>query len=148
MLNELLLYLKNFFDVKRIYGTFKIEDGYITEDGHSVAILDKQFFRVVGSIFNDGVYQYHEDAPLDLPINETFTGSIWLLAIPDDVMLLVADIESWRAKYETIDGQLLSPFQSESFGGYSYSKATPTNGSQGNTWQTAFANRLQRYRKL
>lgn len=144
MLNELLQYLKNYFDVKRIYGTFTISDGFITEDGKPVEIKENQFFRVIGSIFNDGVY----DTPTELPINETFTGSIWLLAVPNDLVQLASEISSWKAKYETVDGALLSPFQSESFGGYSYSKNTPSDGSQGYSWQNVFADRLNRYRKV
>ena len=40
-----------------------------------------------------------------------------------------------------------SPYTSESFGGYSYTKATDANGAPIG-WQKAFASRLNKWRKL
>ena len=41
----------------------------------------------------------------------------------------------------------LSPYQSESFGGYSYTKASASNGDQVD-WKTVFRSRLNRWRKI
>lgn len=41
-----------------------------------------------------------------------------------------------------------SPYQSESFGGYSYSKAVNASGIADNSWQSVFGTKLNRYRKL
>ena len=51
--------------------------------------------------------------------DEEFTGAVWALGIPKAVIQLADDIDAWRAKYESVNSQAMSPFQSESFGGYS-----------------------------
>lgn len=107
-------------------------------------IQDNQYFRIVGSVFNDGVHQYTSELELT---DETFTGAIWLMAIPKDVIDLATEISDWKEKYaDTVN----SPFQSESFGGYSYSKASggSSSGSSGPTWQSVFAKRLNEWRKI
>ena len=58
----------------------------------------------------------------------------------------------WSDKYLGVDSAAMSPFNSESFGGYSYSKSGGSSSS-GNvdlsgTWQGAFADRLNNWRKI
>jgi hypothetical protein len=147
MLNEVLAYLKNYFDIDKLFGDFVIENGKIRyADGRKVHLIEGQHFRVCGSVMNDGVYRYYEDTPIDFVQNEAFNGAIWRLAVPQDVLTLADDIEAYRAKYEAIDSPAMSPFSSESFGGYSYSKDT-SNGSRG-SWREAFGKQLSRYRKI
>lgn len=146
MLTELCGYLKNWFEVEKCYGDFVIADNNITfADGTPLPLQEGQHFRVIGSIFNDGVYI--SPAPLR---NESFNGSVWCLAIPPEVLSLAEEISAWRAKYEGADSAMMSPFSSESFGGYSYSKATgnTASGANGNSWQSVFGNKLTRYRKI
>lgn len=142
MLTELCQELRNWFDRERHTGTFEINDGNIVCD----FLREGQYFRLIGSIFSDGVHKY---PAADLP-SETFTGAVWALGIPAPVITLSDEIDAWRAKYEVPDSAALSPFQSESFGGYSYSKGA--SGSNGNTsgvsWQNAFAPRLNKWRKI
>jgi hypothetical protein len=144
MLTELCQELKNWFDRERHTGTFEIVDGNLTAD----FLAEGQYFRVMGSIFNDGVHQW----PTDVLRDETFTGSIWAMAIPDPVLKLAEDIDEWREKYEAADSAAMSPFASESFGGYSYSKSgtgsSNSGGTTGGSWQTAFAPRLNAWRKI
>ncbi len=143
MLTELCQELRNWFDRERHAGTFTIADGNITAD----FLREGQYFRIMGSIFSDGVHKY---PAADLP-EETFTGAVWALAIPKPVINLAAEIDAWRAKYEAEDSAAMSPFNSESFGGYSYSKGGSGNaqgGSSGVSWKTAFASRLNMWRKL
>ena len=144
MLNKLCRELKNWFDVSRIFGTFTISDGSIT----GVEIAEGQYYRIIGSIFNDGIYKYG-DTEVTLK-DETFDGAIWLLAIPEEIIELAAMIQEWNAKYGTLDSAALSPFNSESFGGYSYSKSgsASSNGVNPNGWKSAFADELNRWRKL
>lgn len=149
MLNEILVYLKNYFEVDKLYGKFNIEDGFIRyADGRIIPLKERQYIRIIGSVLNDGVYQYFEDTPMDFVGNEAFNGSVWRLAIPQDILSLAEDITAWRGKYEHIDAPTMSPYQSESFGGYSYSKQTPSNGSNGSSWMAVYGDRLKRYRKI
>lgn len=144
MLTELCAELKNYFlkDAARDihYNTFTIADGSM----ESLPFLqDGQYFRIVGSVFNDGVYQYPAAGLAD----ETFTGSIWAMAVPPTVIALAAEIDAWRSKNADV---LASPFTSESFESYSYSKgvSTRSGGNATLTWQDQFASQLSRWRRL
>ena len=138
MLTELCAELRNYFEVPngRHFGTFTISGG-------SIAPLDflqeGQYFRIVGSVFNDGVYQY----PTAELTDETFTGAIWAMAPPPSFIALCAEIKGWTES----DAAKPSPYTSESFGGYSYTKATNSKG-QAVTWQDTFSSRLNKYRKI
>lgn len=141
-LTEICDYLNNYFPGGSIKtGRFTIEGGSIAAD----FLQAGQYFRIVGSIFNDGVHKY----PAEDLTDETFDGAIWPMAVPKTVTDLAVDVEAWLAKYGGVDSQALSPFASESFGNYSYSKGTATAGAGSpNSWQSVFANRLNRYRRL
>ena len=138
MLEQVLMNIRNWFPVKGgIYsGTFTIKDGGITLP----FLADGQYFRICGSVFNDGLHQYNV---LDL-IDETFTGTIWALAIPKAVIELADEIQKWQEK----NGEAASGiYQSESFGGYQYSKQTEPDGGQVTVW-SVFRKRLNQWRKL
>lgn len=132
MLETVLMYLNNWFAVGRYDDTYTIEDGGITLP----FLIDGQYFRVVGSLFNDGVYQY----PAELT-DETFDGSVWALAIPKALLSTVEEITAWTAKNG--DG---GPYTSESFGGYSYSKATNSKGMAVG-WRDVFSSQLAPWKK-
>lgn len=140
MLTELCRELKNWFEQKKKFGEFTIEGGTI----EIVSMQDGQYFRILGSVFNDGVYQY----PVSDLTDETFNGEIWFLAIPKEVVDLSREIDNWKEKYQSVDGASMSPFTSESFGGYSYTKSTNKDGSSDASWQSAFASRLNAWRKI
>ena len=145
MLNKLCKELKNWFEQSKVFGTFTISGGNIT----GVEIADGQYYRIIGSIFNDGIYKYG-DSTVTLK-DETFKGAVWLLAIPKEIEDLAAKITAWESKYGTVDSAALSPFNSESFGGYSYSKSGSGSGSGStnpNGWTSVFADDLNRWRKL
>ena len=144
MLSELCQELKNWFDrgQPKLFGNFEVKDGKITDLNFSSHIQAGQYFRVIGSVFNDGVYCFNEELTLE---DETFDGAIWLMAIPKDFLALAKEIEDWKEQYA---GALNSPYQSESFGGYSYSKASGKNGGGAVTWQDAFASKLNLYRRI
>ena len=147
MLTELCQELRNWFEKEKHFGTFTIEGGQLTD---SSFLQDGQYYRIVGSVFNDGVYvNTPDDASL---IDETFDGAIWAMAVPPTVVALSDKIDAWEAEYGGVGNPLLSPFDSESFGGYSYSKASGgSSGSGGSsvpTWKSIFADELNRYRKI
>ena len=139
MLEQVLMNIRNWFPVKGgIHsGTFTIKDGGITLP----FLADGQYFRICGSVFNDGLHQYNV---LDLT-DETFTGTIWALAIPKAVIDLANEIQKWQVKNADA---LSSPYSSESFGGYSYSKATNSATGGAETWQSHFDQQLSAWRKI
>ena len=148
MITEICLYLKNWFDENqgKFYGRFKIEDGHIVSlnDG-DMGIQTGQYFRIIGSVFNDGVWQTSDSL-----IDESFEGAVWLMAVPNDVKALASEIEEWQNKYGVVSSVNMSPFQSESFNQYSYSKgsAGASSASTVPTWQSVYADRLRRYKKI
>ena len=151
-LTEVCTYLNNWFDrgQKKIFGDISdivIENGRITNESFINAIKEDQYYRIIGSVFNDGVYKYNL---LDTLKDETFNGAVWLMAIPQNIIDVAGQIEEWQKKYESVDSENLSPYQSESFKGYSYSKATgaSNNGANNNTWQGVFGNKLSDYKKM
>ena len=153
MLNEICEHLHNFFDQKdgcyidRTAGEFTISDEVISPLSSSLAV--GQYVRIVGSIFNNGVYVLTETEPdegepeiiLSGTVNETFTGAIFGLAIPRDLVTLDTEITAY------VTANPATGYVSESFGGWSGSRATGANGAP-ISWKSAYAGRLNRWRKL
>ena len=146
MLTEICEYLRNWFceDSDKIIGKIVVGDGEITVP-YGV-IQPGQYIRIIGSVFNDGVWQYGESTFQD----ETFDGAVWPMKIPQVVIDLATDIEKWQDEYGAVNSKAMSPFNSESFAGYSYSKSSGGSAEGGGNggWQSAFANRLNSWRKL
>ena len=156
MFSEICAYLRNWFDRKsdhtyiaNLNGRFTISNGVIYDaNGTAVTFQDGQYFRIIDSLFNDGVWKYGTDMGLK---NEDFEGTIRGMAVPSDLETLVEEIEAWQEEYGKVGSAAMSPFNSESFGGYSYSKSGDSSGDgsgSASTWQGAFASRLARYRKI
>lgn len=140
VLTELCQELKNWFcDIdKDIHsGTFEISNGSV-----SLPFLQEgQYFRITGSALNDGVHLY----PADDLRDETFTGTVWAMRIPPSVVALASEIDTWIEK----NGEaVVSPYQSESWGGYSYSLKSGGAESGAVSWMSVFGSRLNRWRKL
>lgn len=142
VMTEVCDYLNNYFWEKKIVGKFSIEDGSITIP----ALKNGQYFRIIGSTFNDGVHIY----PATDLHDEEFEGTIEAMAIPAVVIAIASDIKDWQTKYGGANSAAMSPFNSESFNGYSYSKSGSGNANSGSnvTWQDVFGGRLNKYRKL
>lgn len=143
---EVCQYLKNWFDREqpKYFGNIVITNGALSQ---TYGLKVGQYFRIVGSTLNDGVYNY----PLTTLTDETFNGAIWGMALPNAFIALLDDIEAWKTKYASADSAAMSPFNSESFGGYSYSKSSgagDTNKDKSGTWQGVFGARLAPYRKM
>ena len=147
MLTLLCQELHNWFDRNqpKWFGKFTItSDGTISFDGSGFELKDGQYFRIVGSTFNDGVHMF----PASDAVAEVFEGSVWGMAVPPSVVSLATQIQQWIDKYGGVDSVAMSPYNSESFGGYSYSKGS-TGGSDGaGTWRSVFASELRPWRKL
>ena len=143
-LSDLCNELNNWFDVSRHFGRFTIKGGSISLN-EEVNLVDGQYFRIVGSVFNDGVYKY----PASDLADEVFEGAVWAMAVPPAVIAMQAEIDDWMNKYGEI---VNSPYQSESFGGYSYSKSSgsgsASDGADIGSWQNQFRSRLNKWRKI
>ena len=136
MLTELCKELRNYF-VKEVYrGVFTIKNGSIVPLDF---LQDGQYFTIVGSVFNDGVHKY----PTDVLIDETFDGTIRTMAVPPAFIALSEEIKV----YKESEPAKPSAYTSESFGGYTYTKATDKNGVPA-SWEKVFADRLNEYRKI
>ena len=134
MLEEICGHIRNFFVRSVQSGTFEIKDGKITP----LDLLNGQYFRIVGSVFNDGV---HNTA--DGLCDEVFHGEIWAMAPPHAFLSLAEEIKA----YNESDEAKPSAYTSESFGPYSYTKATDESGAA-LSWQSVFAKKLNRWRKI
>lgn len=144
MLTEICAEIKNYFckpeDI--ITGNFSIVDGSIVP---SIDFAEGQYFRIVGSVFNDGV---HKDG--DALIDEAeFHGAVWKMRVPQEIINLAEEIDDWQTKNADT---ITSPYMSESFGGYTYTKAIGygTTDKVGSDWrsQASFASRLNPYRRI
>lgn len=148
MLTEICAEIKNYFTYEgdRHFGDFAIVDGQLTP----FFDIPTDYIRICGSHKNDGVHVRGESG-FDLEDEGTFHGAIWVMSPPKDFLALAAEIADWQAKYGGVDSQAMSPFNSESFGGYSYSKSAGTGAAgigAANTWQGAYAKRLNVYRRI
>ena len=136
MITDVCNSIKNWFvksDDDKHFGIFTIVDGVITP---SFDLKTNQYFRIIGSTFNDGVHKFGDES--DKLTDEEFEGAIWIMCVPKSFIDLVEEIKDYQSKYGTV-----TPFNSESFGGYSYSKRDDVT-----TWKDAFAIRLNAWRKM
>lgn len=140
MLEAVLRHLKNWFIVPNgIHtGTFVVEGGGIVLP----FLFDGQYYRIIGSVRNDGLHRYGDDKQL---MDETFCGTVWALAVPDTIVSISKEIEEWETKN---GAATVSPYQSESFGGYSYTRATNADSGGVATWESVYRSRLNPFRKV
>lgn len=138
MLTEICTHLHNFFvkseEDKHYQKNIQIKNGVLTP---SFDVKQNQYYRIIGSTFNDGVHRFGDAT--DVLADETFDGSVWLMSVPKSFLDLVSEIEEYQEKYGKA-----TPYASESFGGYSYSKSDGAATS----WQHAFSTRLNAWRKM
>ena len=135
-LTDLCTELRNWFDISRHFGEFKIVNGTIDLD----FLGEGQFFRIIDSVYNDGVYRY----PCYELKDETFNGSIWAMAVPPAALRLLDDISDWEDRNRKV---IDSPYQSESFGtsGYNYTKGGADDVV---SWKTHFKDKMKWWRKI
>lgn len=147
MLNEICAEIKNYFTYEsdRHVGDFAISGGVLSPSFD----FPTNYFRILGSHNNDGIHKVSDN---DLVDEGTFHGSVWIMSPPVDFLALVSEIEAWQAKNGSADSVNMSPLQSESFYGYGYTKASGGTGGAGSssvpTWQSTYASRLKRFRRI
>lgn len=146
MLQTVCEHIHNYFIKNILDGSFEIADAMI-----SLPLIEGQRFLIRGSVLNDGLYTYHEtwignddDSEVVGLQAESFAGTIVAMAVPPAVIALAGEIKAWVEKF---GDQVNSPYQSESWGGYSYQKGSGKNGD-GITWADVFRDRLNAYRKV
>lgn len=148
MINNICLELRNFFCKRgdRHQGTFRIVSGSLVP----AVDIPTDYIRITGSRKNDGVHKRGQNG-FELVDEGDFNGAVWIMSPPADFLALVDEISAWESKNGGVDSANMSPFQSESFGGYSYSKSSGGTGNAGHssvpTWQSTYANRLNVYRR-
>lgn len=136
MLYQVMRHIRNFFPGKTQEGDFKIENQSIDL---SAFVLSGQYILIEGSALNDGVYLYDDSMTL---LDESFNGRITALNVPKDFLATVKDMEEYVAT-----GKDNSPYTSESFGGYSYTRATNASGDLATVFDV-FRARLNAWRKV
>jgi len=151
VLEQVCEYLNNYFTRKsgieydRWKGEFTIENGELTRNGATLdGLKPGNYFLIRGSDFNDGVHV----CPAEDLTDETFTGWVYKMVPPVTFLALVDEIDAWQKKYEAV---VKSPYQSESFAGYSYTKRGGFFASGVDStaaWESIFAIRLKKWRKL
>lgn len=158
----------NWFNEQPVIDDFTIESGSLALP----FLTAGQFFRIVGSKFNDGIYIYGPDGQISRTFSweqpytsgtswdavptvvwkdemgftladETFHGAIWPMNIPKSFIQLAEQVKAYNGS----EAAKPSPFISESFDGYSYSKGVGSTGNADNSWQFVFKSKLKRYRK-
>lgn len=143
MLSEVCAYLRNYFDngQPHTFGEIEIRNGALFTPCNLKA---GQYFRIIGSTFNDGVYQFPTTA---LRVDETFNGAVWGMAVPPELIALISEMEAWKTSNAYA---LNTPYQSESKADYSYSLKSSGNSADGGamTVINQFSGRLARWRKL
>lgn len=143
MLSEVCAYLRNYFDngQPHTFGEIEIRNGALFTPCNLKA---GQYFRIIGSTFNDGVYQFPTTA---LNNDEIFNGAVWGMAVPPDLIDLITEMEAWKTNNAYA---LNTPYQSESKADYSYSLKSSGNSTDGGamTVINQFSGRLARWRKL
>ena len=149
---ELCVYTHNFFDRydapftgRFIIGTDYIWDAInfntdvLAADPENIlsGLAPHQFYKIEGSIFNDGVHQAGE--PLT---PETFTGTVQPMRVPPDFVALAQKITDYDAA--TPGG---GRYVSQSFNGWSGTMATGTDGLPADGC-TRYRREINQWRKL
>ena len=142
MLDELCAEIRNYFvesESDKHAGTYTINGGMFSPPLDF--LKPGQYYRVVGSALNDGVYKNDGCGVLT---DEEFEGSIWAMNVKPAFVALADRIKA----YTDSDAAKPTPFVSESFGGYSYSKGQNAAGAANNSWQAVFADELRKWRRI
>lgn len=150
MLTEICANIRNYFTYEKDvhFGNFAVVDGSITPSFD----IPTDYIRIIGSHKNNGVHKRGDNGKFDLTDEAEFHGAVWVMSPPADFLALVAEMEAAQAKYGAVDSQAMSPFNSESFGGYSYTKAGSLSnsgaGGVGYDVFSVYASRLNAYRRI
>lgn len=150
LMTEICNSLRNYFapankkeDLSYIHnGEFTIENGTIQGVDF---LLPNQYFRITGSVLNDGVYRNTPDDMSCLE-SETFKGAIWEMAVPKSFINLCNEIQKFNVKVDELS-LTDKGYASESFGGYSYSLNSNAPVYM-QSWEKRIKSSLNNYRRL
>lgn len=142
-LTELCQDLRNWFEQDKYFSTFTISSYKLD----APFLMEGQYYRIVGSVFNDGIHRYSENTRDVSLRDETFTGAVWAMAVPPDFLALVQEIEDWNTNARP---KMLGPYSSEnlSSSGYSYQRQSAEDMAKAADYKTVFGARLNKWRKL
>lgn len=154
-LEQVLAHIHNWFTRETLsLSECEVVDGQLPASV-AEAVPAGTWYRIQGSYLNDGLHlRGAEDEGLN---DESFSGTLSVLAVPRALLAVVDEISDWvAANAEARSKAAASPYQSESFGGYTYSMrpdltggSSSSSGSGGLTgWQAAFKSDLNPYRRL
>ena len=146
MLLQVLRNINNYFTTNKNTGAFTIQDEKLTGDFTTPPLVGQyilielyhkdRFNQFSGSRLNSGIYLVgDEEITLMQAKDETFTGVIYNLVIPTDVLQLTEEIA------KNIASTPQTNIVSESFGISSLSRATNKDG-QVSSWVEVYGARL------
>lgn len=141
VLDELCAEIRNWFELKIYNGTFTVRNGMI--EPHDF-LKRGQYFRICGSVFNDGVHLFPSSSSFPSLTDETFVGTVWAMAVPPAVIALAEEIKEYKASGEGNSTAIVA----ESVGGHSVTRATGKDGLPLTSWERVFAKRLNKWRKI
>lgn len=142
-MTEICQDIRNWFDRARYIGNITLDaDGGVYCNGVAIGLAEGQYYRVIGSVFADGVHVY----PDMETTAESFSGAVWAMAVPPDFLALVQEIEDWNTNTRP---KMLGPYSSEnlSSSGYSYQRQSVEDMAKAD-YKTVFGARLNKWRKL
>lgn len=140
-MEEVLNYINNYFYKFGVIGKFTIAGNKIYLQGN---YYKSQYIYIKGSMLNDGIYEVKDIIDDELYFegldDEVFDGVIYSLRVPKQLKEKVKEIQDFKTTNKP------SQMQSESFGGYSYTRAS-VNGKP-MTWKDVYKDDLAPYNKI
>lgn len=137
-LNKICREIKNWFETPtRRLDSYVVSNGRISDLDF---VQDGQYYRIIGSLFNDGVHHKGDDA--DILQDEVFRGVVVGLSVPQEVVGLAAEVKA----YLDDDANAPTAITSESVGGHSIGRATKDGIPI--LWQDVFSKSLLPWRKI
>lgn len=126
----------NFWEKCKYKGLVRIANGRIVPD------VGSPYVFISGSASMDGVHSLFDGFldGVEKDFTDEFDGTLWYLYPPNSFISIV------KAAMEYDEKNPAGSYISESFGHYSYSRASGSNGVV--TWQAAFADRLRPFRRM
>lgn len=140
MMQSVMRECRNFFETAYADGSFSISAAGVLSP---MTALGAGYIAIEGSTFHNGVHCALNSGKLidlDETPAENFSGRVWLLCPPADFVRLCEEIDDYVSKNPA------TAFVSESFGGWSGTRASGQNGVL--SWQQVFAARLAPFRRM
>lgn len=135
---DVMRHIRNHFVTGRTDGQWTVEGGVLQG---SASLTPGQWIAVTGGTPCDGVHQLDDAGAIPGVADGTFTGCVWLLQPPQDFLRLCEEIAAWAQQ------QPLPGLRQESFGAYSRTAATASDGAPV-SWEALFRDRLTPWRRM